>query len=248
MRDTEVKKSRQTAFSRTSETRYWGPWGVKLKQIGVKLRCVCVHVCWKRRYKLICGLKEKIKRDIIEARSWRRPKGWGRSTGQETHFYLYPDDRAPTSSSSSSPNTAWDILLSRPSITLSDHAALSQALMVLHILFSPCWSPNCFLSNSDLVFQTQLTDHCHWEIFLILPFEQGKCFSSGIQTCKIYIYWYTYLFWLPTRMAVPWTGRTVPDPYKSHTQEMLNEWMNGERKSHWGFRSFEMEKKNKASS
>lgn len=164
MRDTEVKKSRQTAFSRTSETRYWGLWGVSLKQIGVKLCCVCVHVCWKRRYKLICGLKEKIKRDIIEARSWRRPKGWGRSTGQETHFYLYPDDRAPTSSSSSSPNTAGDILLSRPSITLSGHATLSQASMVLHILFS---LPGMLVTQlTPIEFWLSLSDTTHRSLSL----------------------------------------------------------------------------------
>lgn len=44
----------------------------------------------------------------------------------------------------------------------------------LHLQFSPL--------NSELPFQTQLTDSLHcWEIFLILPSEQGTWSSSDIQ-------------------------------------------------------------------
>lgn len=89
------------------------------------------------------------------------------------------------------PTRLQHVLLSRPSLTLS--MIMSHYLMPLwsftHCsLHLECWSPNCLLLNSDSPSQTRLTDHFLWGTFLILPYKQSKCFSSGVQRLVRYTF------------------------------------------------------------
>ena len=80
--------------------------------------------------------RENSKGTLLEARSWRRPKGVQPGVQERKH--------TPSSTQVTGPLPAFlaplptlpgDLLLSRHSITLSDHATLFQGLMGPHILF-----------------------------------------------------------------------------------------------------------------
>lgn len=197
-------------------------------------------VCWKMRCKLLCRLQEKIKRKgrTQKGTLLKQDPGEGQRLGsgaqKRKHISSSVQMIGPLPVFLAPLPTPPDILPSKHSISLSDHATLSQALMVLHILFPPPGMLVTQLSRVEFwpTLQIQLIDPCHWEIFLILHLSKVNASSLVFRLVR-----YTFIgaLILTSHQNGGALNKKDCDTFKQITcsrNSSMNEQMNGKRENH----------------